>query len=146
MTSANSTLVLKAWAIWREARKSYALRNWRVYATAAFLRFKVLAPYALIELILPGGSVMALLLWLYRRRKKGVGSGQSPVKLLSFLGLTDPLRQCGRSECGQFDERIQPLKFGSDALARTISTCPRIGSRRSVTAGSLARLDCIQGG
>lgn len=29
-----------------------------------------LAPYALIELILPGGSVMALLLWLYRRRKK----------------------------------------------------------------------------
>ena len=29
-----------------------------------------LAPYALIELVLPGGSVMALLLWLYRRQKK----------------------------------------------------------------------------
>ena len=28
------------------------------------------APYALMELILPGGSLMALLLWLYRRRKR----------------------------------------------------------------------------
>ena len=27
-----------------------------------------IAPYALIELILPGGSLVALLLWLYRRR------------------------------------------------------------------------------
>jgi hypothetical protein len=58
MTSANSTS---------------ALNNWGVYA-AAVMRLKALAPYALIELILPGGSVMALLLWLYRRRKNGVGS------------------------------------------------------------------------
>jgi hypothetical protein len=29
-----------------------------------------LAPYAAIELIMPGGSVMAVLLWLYRRQKK----------------------------------------------------------------------------
>jgi hypothetical protein len=28
-----------------------------------------LAPYAALELIMPGGSVMALLLWLYRRQK-----------------------------------------------------------------------------
>jgi hypothetical protein len=27
------------------------------------------APYAAIELLLPGGSLMALLLWFYRRRK-----------------------------------------------------------------------------
>jgi hypothetical protein len=32
-------------------------------------KLKDLAPYALIELVLPGGSVMALLLWLYRRQK-----------------------------------------------------------------------------
>jgi hypothetical protein len=38
-------------------------------------KLKVLAPYAAIELVLPGGSVMALLLWLYRRRKNGVGFG-----------------------------------------------------------------------
>jgi len=29
-----------------------------------------LGPYAAIELVLPGGSVMALLLWLWRRRWK----------------------------------------------------------------------------
>jgi hypothetical protein len=29
---------------------------------------RTLGPYFAIELILPGGSVLALLLWLYRRR------------------------------------------------------------------------------
>ena len=29
-----------------------------------------LAPYAAIELLLPGGSLIALVLWLYRRHKK----------------------------------------------------------------------------
>ena len=28
-----------------------------------------LAPYAAIELLLPGGSLIALVLWLYRRHK-----------------------------------------------------------------------------
>jgi hypothetical protein len=48
-------------------------------------RFKALAPYALMELVLPGGSVMALLLWLYRRRKSGIGFGQFPAVLLASL-------------------------------------------------------------
>ncbi len=29
-----------------------------------------LGPYAAIELLVPGGSVIAVLLWLYRRRKR----------------------------------------------------------------------------
>lgn len=29
-----------------------------------------LAPYAAIELLLPGGSLIALCLWLYRRHKR----------------------------------------------------------------------------
>jgi hypothetical protein len=49
----------------RVPRKLSAL----VPAVAANLRN--LAPYAAIELVLPGGSLMALLLWLYRRQKKG---------------------------------------------------------------------------
>jgi len=53
MTSANYISILKG------------------HAAGVIVRLKVLAPYALIELILPGGSVMALLLWLYRRRKNG---------------------------------------------------------------------------
>jgi hypothetical protein len=39
-------------------------------ATAVAAKLRELAPYALIELVLPGGSVMALLLWLYRRHKR----------------------------------------------------------------------------
>jgi hypothetical protein len=44
-----------------------ALRAW---AAVAFATLKELAPYAAIELLLPGGSVVALTLWFYRRRKK----------------------------------------------------------------------------
>jgi hypothetical protein len=29
-----------------------------------------LGPYALVELVMPGGTVLALLLWLYRRHKR----------------------------------------------------------------------------
>jgi hypothetical protein len=83
MTSANSMSILKG-ANWRDARWTLALRNWGGYVAVVIVRFKALAPYALIELVLPGGSVMALLLWLYRRRKNGVGFGQLPVRLLSL--------------------------------------------------------------
>ena len=33
-------------------------------------RLKRFAPYALIELLLPGGSIIALTLWMLRRRKR----------------------------------------------------------------------------
>ena len=91
MASANSTSILKG-ANWRGVRWIPALRNWGAYAVAVIVRFKALAPYALIELILPGGSLMALLLWVYRRRKNGVGFGPFAVKLLAFLRFAEPLR------------------------------------------------------
>ena len=40
------------------------------YTAAVVAKLRAVAPYALLELILPGGSVMALLLWLYRRQRK----------------------------------------------------------------------------
>ena len=55
---------------WRLARWVPAPQSLGGYAMAAFGRLKGLAPYAAMELILPGGSLMAVLLWLYRRRKK----------------------------------------------------------------------------
>ena len=64
-------------------------KDWSAYAAAVIARLKVLAPYALIELVLPGGSVMALLLWLYRRRKSEAHAGQLSVKLPAFLRLAD---------------------------------------------------------
>jgi hypothetical protein len=63
MTSASSKSILRICAIWRDA-----LRNRGLYTTAIIVRLKALAPYALIEIFLPGGSMVALLLWLYRRR------------------------------------------------------------------------------
>jgi len=79
MTLANSMSILKN-SNWRDARWTRALRNWGGYAAAVIVRLKLLAPYALIELVLPGGSVMALLLWLYRRPKNRVGFGPLPVR------------------------------------------------------------------
>jgi hypothetical protein len=67
------------------------LRGWLGRAVAVIVRLKAVAPYALIELVLPGGSVMALLFWLYRRRKHRDGLGQVPARLLSFLRLPDSI-------------------------------------------------------
>jgi hypothetical protein len=36
---------------------------------AAIARLREFAPYAAIELIVPGGSLIAIVLWLYRRRR-----------------------------------------------------------------------------
>jgi hypothetical protein len=40
--------------------------GWMAGAVAALKEF---GPYAAIELVLPGGSLIAVLLWLHRRRK-----------------------------------------------------------------------------
>ena len=55
----------------------------RMHAAALFARLRAIAPYALLELLLPGGSVMALLLWLYRRQKKAAVFATHEI--LSFL-------------------------------------------------------------
>jgi len=45
-------------------------RTMGAWTRVVFARLKDLAPYALMELLLPGGSVLALTLWFYRRRKR----------------------------------------------------------------------------
>ena len=32
---------------------------------------RAMGPYVFVELLLPGGTLLALLLWLYQRRKQG---------------------------------------------------------------------------
>jgi hypothetical protein len=51
-------------------------RRLRAYAAAAVAKLRELAPYAAIELVLPGGSLIALLLWLYRRHGRGFVSAR----------------------------------------------------------------------
>lgn len=52
------------------ARWVPAPRSLGDYAMAVVRRLRDLAPYAVIELVLPGGSLLAVLLWLYRRQRK----------------------------------------------------------------------------
>jgi hypothetical protein len=54
----------------RIGRWRLSTRTLRAWAAVAFATLKELAPYAAVELLLPGGSVVALTLWFYRRRKK----------------------------------------------------------------------------
>jgi hypothetical protein len=55
----------------RLARWMPAPRSLAGYAMTVVGRLRDLAPYAMMELlILPGGSLMAVLLWLYRRQNK----------------------------------------------------------------------------
>ena len=55
----------------RHTRRMPAARKLSAYAAVVVAKLRDLAPYAVIELVLPGGSLMALLLWLYRRQKRG---------------------------------------------------------------------------
>jgi hypothetical protein len=64
-TSAFNSKLLPHWS--RSARSRQ--RPWKLAASTVLARLRDLAPYAVLELVLPGGSVMALLLWLYRRHK-----------------------------------------------------------------------------
>lgn len=54
----------------RSARGPTAPGNMGAYTAVVLARIRDLAPYAALELVLPGGSLMALLLWLYRRHKR----------------------------------------------------------------------------
>jgi hypothetical protein len=52
------------------AGSGIAWRRPNGYLVAVVAKLRNLAPYAAIVLVLPGGSLIALLLWLYRRRQK----------------------------------------------------------------------------
>jgi hypothetical protein len=65
------------------ARWMPAPRSLGGYVKAVVGKLRVLAPYAAMELILPGGSLVAVLLWLYRRQKRA--SEFATEEILSFL-------------------------------------------------------------
>jgi hypothetical protein len=57
----------------RHGARWAAPRKLSAYAATVVAKLRDLAPYAVIEFVLPGGSLMALLLWVYRRQKRGPG-------------------------------------------------------------------------
>jgi hypothetical protein len=64
----------------RDAQCLAAPRMLSAYTAVVVAKLRELAPYAAIELVLPGGSLMALLLWLYRRQKKSVVGRQAALR------------------------------------------------------------------
>src|ERR1700676_3920383 len=117
MTLANSISILRG-ATWLDARWVDALRNRGGDSAAVFARLKALAPYALMELVLPGGSVMALLLWLYRRRKNGVGFGEFPVRLPPHSEGSKPTTWRSESVQGAELVPVKIAKIGQIELTR----------------------------
>jgi hypothetical protein len=82
MTSASeSTPTLISWLVFnpsRDVQHGTAPRMWSGHRAAVVARVRDLAPYAAI-MILPGGSLMALLLWLYHRQKSPTGPCEAPA-------------------------------------------------------------------
>jgi hypothetical protein len=72
MSAIESTPTLSSWQVFnpsRDTQQGRALRTWSAHTAAVVAKLREFAPYAAI-LVLPGGSVMALLLWFYRRQRK----------------------------------------------------------------------------
>jgi hypothetical protein len=44
-------------------------RTWSAHTAAVVAKLREFAPYAAMELVVPGGSLMALGLWLYPRQR-----------------------------------------------------------------------------
>lgn len=51
-------------------------------------------PYLMLEMLLPGGTLVALLLFLWQRRKTDIGWGAQRVVLVVTRTLAGALEQC----------------------------------------------------
>jgi hypothetical protein len=89
----------------RDAQHTAAPRMWSGYTSTVVAKLREIAPYAAMELVLPGGSLMALVLWLYRRRCASSKDRQRPetsasggsldwLRLIAILPLV-PIRRGG---------------------------------------------------
>ena len=67
------------------------------YLATVAAKLRNLAPYAAIELVLPGGSLIALLLWFYRRRQNylAVPYAGFPAANSAKQAMLDALRDIG---------------------------------------------------
>jgi len=50
---------------------------------------RTFGPYALLELVMPGGTLLALLLYMYRRRAAAVGAAGTSCRTLSMPSAVD---------------------------------------------------------
>lgn len=72
LTLSNDSLLIRLY--YRRSRVTDLKQTLAGWLTVCIAGLKALAPYAAIELLLPGGSLMALGLWLYQRRNNRKGA------------------------------------------------------------------------
>jgi hypothetical protein len=125
------------------AKSMSIFKDWSAYAAAVIARLKVLAPYALIELVLPGGSVMALLLWLYRRRQSGVGVGELPVRQPRHSAGSKPTTWRSESVQGTELVPVKIAKIGEIKLTRAAFAHARGAFAGSPAGSKASRMPCI---
>ena len=73
-SASESAPTLSSWLVFNPERNIQhgAVRwMWNRFTRVIVASVREFGPYAAIELILPGGSLIALVLWLYRRQQKG---------------------------------------------------------------------------
>jgi len=74
MSASESTPTLSSWLVFnprRDAQRGTVPRTWSGHRASAVAKLRELAPYAAL-LTLPGGSLLAFFLWVYRRRKTAI--------------------------------------------------------------------------
>jgi hypothetical protein len=76
------------------------------------------SPYLAVELLLPGGSVIALLLWLFRHRFKK-GAGPLGTEVMRTLGLLGGHRHTPQNNAGVPDNSVVRPLLDSPLYRRT---------------------------
>jgi hypothetical protein len=69
MPASEATPTLSSWLLFSRSQDTQHSAALQRSSAITAERLRELAPYAAI-LVLPGGSLMALVLWLYRRQKR----------------------------------------------------------------------------
>jgi hypothetical protein len=78
-------------------------------------------PYLMLEILLPGGTLLALLLFLYRRRRPDIGRDAQRAIQVALRALASPSRTSlvplsTRSRAGVTDEVLMPGIPGREKL------------------------------
>ena len=81
-----------------------------------------LGPYLMLEILLPGGSLLALLLFLYRRRGPELGSIVLRIALAIRIALAGLLQQASSVPRSYY---FRPLRASSQPVAMLNSALPQ---------------------
>jgi hypothetical protein len=88
--SKSLSLIRRAHELGRDARKNVERNVSPLGILQSVLRaLRALGPYALLELVMPGGTLLALLLYAYRRRAAAVSAAEAKDREFSLRFLVD---------------------------------------------------------